>query len=186
MSVTQELKKYLHSLKFRDELVRQYRRFEILSEAGLRTAVANLLRAKILALGNPAKGYRVVCEQHLLAGKRLRPDILIWKNRHPRIWIELKDSDRFVSKKAEDDRQKLQDYCKLCSFVKSGYLIYVARRDDRVFGIKRNNQTRRYWTVGIALEPHIRKFEEFEEWTAEYSRRAHYKFPKQKARSASA
>jgi hypothetical protein len=172
MGVTVELKKYLHSAKFRDELVRQYERFEILSEAGLRTAVVNLLGAKIRALGNPAKGYRVVSEPHLAGVNRI-PDVLLWKNRHPRVWIELKDTRRFDLHKAEADWQKLQNFCKQCSFVKAGYLIYVAREEGDL-GIKRTSQTRRYWLIPIALSQRIPKMER---WEKEYHRRAHYKFP---------
>lgn len=173
MGVTSELKKYLHSVEFRDELVRRYQRFEILSEGGLRTTVANLLCAKIPTLGHPSEVYRVTCETRLrLPDVQVIPDILIWKGKHPRIWIELKDSRRFNLRKAEGDWQKLQDYCKQCLTVKAGYLIYVARRNDRDLPIKRNRQTMRYWLVPIALEPHTSGFEQ---WELEYKRREHYK-----------
>jgi hypothetical protein len=179
--VRRELKEYLHSPKFRDQLVRQYKNFEILCEAALRTAVANLLRTKIRALGGPARGYRVVCEPRL--GVNVVPDLLIWKNKSPRVWIELKDTGRFDKKKAQADWEKLQTYFKKCSSLKSGYLIYVARSDGGDIGIKRNNNTRRYWPITIALEHHIPKFDR---WEAEYQRRAHYKFPKQKAKKQKA
>jgi len=173
MGVTSELKRYLHIVEFRDELVQQYTHFEILSEGGLRTAVANLLRAKIQTLGHPSEVYRVTCEARLrLPDVQIVPDVLIWKGGHPRIWIELKDSRRFNLKKAKDDWQKLQDYCKQCQTVKAGYLIFVARRNDRDFPIKRNRQTMRYRLVPIALEPHISGFER---WELEYKRREHYK-----------
>jgi hypothetical protein len=146
----------------------------------LRTAVVNLLGAKIRALGNPAKGYRVVCEPHLEVNRV--PDVLLWKDKHPRIWIELKDTKRFDLHKAEADWQKLQNFCKQCSFVKAGYLVYVAREDGDL-GIKRTNQTRRYWLIPIALKRHIL---DFKRWNEEYHRRAHYKFPQPKAKSASA
>jgi len=177
--VRRELKEYLHSPKFRDQLVRQYKNFEILCEAALRTAVANLLRDKIRAIGNPARGYRVVCEPRL--GVNVVPDILIWRNKSPRVWIELKDTGRFDQKKAKADWQKLQKYFNKCSSFKSGYLIYVARSGNGDIGIKRNNHTRRYWPITISLKQHIPELE-FEQWEAEYQRRAHYKFAKEKAK----
>jgi hypothetical protein len=170
--VRRELKEYLHSPKFRDQLVRQYENFEILSERGLQEAVARLLRAKIRAIGNPARGYRVVAEPHL--GVNVVPDVLIWRNKSPRVWIELKDTGRFDQKKAKADWEKLQTYFPLCSSLKSGYLIYVARSGDGPIGIKRDKHTRRYWPITITLSQHI---PEFERWEAEYKRRAHYQFP---------
>lgn len=178
MGVTSELKRYLHSAEFRDELVRRYQRYEILSEGGLRTTVASLLCAKIPTLGHPSEVYRVTCETRLrLPEVQVVPDILIWKGKHPRIWIELKDTGGFNRRRAENDWRKLQDYCKLCLTVKAGYLIYVARRSDRDFPIKRSRRTLRYWPVPIALEPHI---PDFERWELEYRRREHYK-PTQRA-----
>ena len=76
---------------------------------------------KIHALGSSAADYQVTCEVHL---KRVNvvPDVLIWKKKHPRIWIELKDTRKFDPKKAQADWQKLQVYCKLYQTVKTGYL----------------------------------------------------------------
>jgi hypothetical protein len=182
MGATSELKKYLHSLEFRDELISRYKCFEILSEAGLRTAVANLLCTKIRAIGQPAEGYRVTCETRL-ADVNVIPDVLIWKGRHPRICIELKDTRGFNRKKAEGDWQKLQDYCKQYLSVKAAYLIYVARLNIRDFTIKRSRQTLRCWPIPIELKPHI---PDFKQWEAKYKQRAHYKSPERKTRSTSA
>lgn len=174
MSVTREIKEYLHSDSFRDELVRQYRRFEILSEAGLRTAVTNLLRRKVRLLGGgPEKGYRVTCETHL-KDVHVVPDVLIWKGSHPRIWIELKDTGRFYRKRAEDDWQKLQDHCKRYTSVKAGYFIYVARSDITDFPIKRSRLTLRYWAIPISLKRHI---QDFNQWEETFKEREHYKPP---------
>src|SRR5271166_3867489 len=122
MTVTRAIQEYLPSDEFRDALVRKNRRFEILSEGGLRTAVANLLDAKVKALGTQARGYRVTCEVHLKATKVV-PDILLWKDRHPRIWIELKFTRIFDPKKAQSDWKKLQGQRKTYGSVKAGYLI---------------------------------------------------------------
>lgn len=172
MGVTTSLKRYLYSPEFCDELVSQYKGFEILSEAGLRTAVTNLLRMKIHALGSSAADYQVTCEVHL---KRVNvvPDVLIWKKKHPRIWIELKDTRKFDPKKAQADWQKLQVYCKLYQTVKTGYLIYVARYDGQL-PVRRDRKTMKYRPIKIALRQHI---DGFETWDEEYSRRAHYEPP---------
>jgi hypothetical protein len=168
MGVTTDLKKYLHSDEFRDDLVRQYARFEILSEGGLRTAVANLLHAEIPTLGHSSKTYRVTCETRLrLPGAQVVPDILIWKGKHPRIWIELKNTRGFNLWRAKRDWEKLQNYCKECNTVKAGYLVYVARRGGRDFPIKRDRKTMRYWLVPIALNPHLPDFETWEKSTKE-------------------
>jgi hypothetical protein len=180
MGVTTNLKKYLHSEEFRDDLVRLYTQFEILSEAGLRTAVANLLCAKIRELGHPSEVYRVSCETRL-ANLNVIPDVLIWKGKHPRIWIELKDTRGFNRKKAEDDWQKLQKYCKQCLTVKAGYLIYVARLNGREFPIKRSRKTLRHWPIPIVLEPHI---SDFKDWESQYKERAHYKPTQREPRPA--
>ena len=173
MGVTSNLKRYLHSLEFRRALVRRYQRFEILSEGGLRTTVANLLRAKIQKLGHPSDVYRVTCETRLyLPDVQVIPDILVWKGKHPRIWIELKDTRGFNRWRARHDWQKLQDYCDLCPSVKAGYLIYVTRIIARGLPIKRGRETLRHWPIPIALEPHI---PDFEQWELEYTHRAHYK-----------
>ena len=175
MSVTREIKEYLHSDSFRNELVRRYRRFEILAEAGLRTAVAHLLIEKVRLLADPTMGYCVTCEPRLKdVDVNVVPDVLIWKGDHPRIWIELKDTGRFNRKKAEKDWQKLQDYCKRYRSVKAGYFIYVARRDVRDFPIKRTRETLRYWPILITLQPHIA---DFEQWNEEFKKRERYKHP---------
>lgn len=179
MAITTALKEYMHSSDFCKELVLQYERYEILSEAGLRTAIANLLRVKLQLLGELAEDYRVACETHL-KDVNVVPDILIWKKKHPRIWIELKDTRRFDPKKAEADWLKLQDFCKLYPSVKAGYLIYVARYDG-VFPIRRDRQTIRYWPIKIALEHHI---SDFTRWETEYSRRAHCEPPQPATKSA--
>ena len=170
MSVTSQLKEYLRGSEFRDGLVQQYTRFEILSEGGLRTAAANLIREKLQTLGDAAMDYRVTCEVRL---KEIRvvPDILIWKKGHPRIWIELKDTKQFDQKRAERDWQKLQTCRKRFLTVKAGYLIYVARHGDGKIPIKRDRNTRRYWLVEIAVKPRI---SDFIRWDKEYSQRAHY------------
>jgi hypothetical protein len=50
------IKDYLLGPQFRRRLVRRYRRFEILSEGALRTAVVNLLRSMLRTIGGTAKG----------------------------------------------------------------------------------------------------------------------------------
>jgi hypothetical protein len=104
MGARSEIKEYLRSDRFRDKLVRQYARYEILSEGGLRTAVANLLHTKIENIGQPAEAYRVTCETRIRFsyGDRI-PDVLIWKGEHPRMWIELKDTRNFDQGNAESD-----------------------------------------------------------------------------------
>ena len=172
MSVTREIKEYLHGQEFCNAVVRRYLRFEILSEAALRTEVANLLIAKIKRLGTQAEGHRVTCEVHL-AGINIIPDILIWKKKHPRIWIELKATRCFDTTKAQADWAKLQINCKDFPSIKAGYLIYVSRWNRGTMEIRRTNNTRRYWPIGIALSEKIEK-EEFGKWYVEYKRRAHY------------
>lgn len=175
MGVTTDVKKYLHSSEFCKELIQRYERFEVLSEAGLRTAIANLLGAKLNAFGDRAKEYRVACEVHL-KDANVVPDVLIWKSKHPRIWIELKDTRHFDPKKAEADWMKLQEYCNLYRTVKAGYLIYVARYNNGDFSIRRDRNTMRLWPIKIALEHQI---PDFLRWEAQYQDRAHLEPPKQ-------
>jgi hypothetical protein len=180
MGATTELKKYLRGTEFRNELVQRYVRFEILSEAGLRTVVANLLCMKIQELGHPARGYTVTCEARLTD---VIPDVLIWKGGHPRICIELKDTRGFNLRRAESDWQKLQDYCRQYQSVKAGVLIYVARLNIRNFPIKRSRQTLRCWPIQISLE---KDTPNFKQWEAKFRKRAHYTPPERRARSTSA
>jgi hypothetical protein len=180
VGVTTELKNYLYSSEFCKELVRRYERFEILSEGGLRTAIANLLDAKVQTLADPAaKDYRVSCEVRL---KRVNvvPDILIWKGKHPRIWIELKDTKRFEAEKAKADWQKLRNYCRQYSTVRTGYLIYVARQDGDL-SVRRNRETMKYRPIKIALENHFADSEAWKAWNKEYEQRAHYEPPQPKS-----
>jgi hypothetical protein len=67
------LNKYLRSIYFKRRLARGYANYEILSEAGLREAVAQAIRSKLRKLGT-AKQYRVTCEVYL-PGPNVRPDI---------------------------------------------------------------------------------------------------------------
>ncbi len=181
MGVTTDLRKYLYRAEFCSELVLRYKRFEILCEAGLRTAVANLLHEKLQEFGDSAKGYRVAPEVRLKE-MNVIPDVLIWKNNDPRIWIELKDTKRFEAKKAQADWQKLRHYCKKCPTVKTGYLIYVARQSDGDISIRRDRQTTNLWPIRIPLEQHI---VDFERWDKEYERRAHYLPSKPKTKGGS-
>jgi hypothetical protein len=136
------LNKYLRSIYFKRRLARGYANYEILSEAGLREAVAQAIRSKLRKLGT-AKQYRVTCEVYL-PGPNVRPDTLIWKGKRPRIWIELKDTRTFERAFAERDWQKLQEVCAKYSSVKAGYLIYVARTGKKEFVIKRTRTTLRF------------------------------------------
>jgi hypothetical protein len=126
------IKDYLLGPQFSRRLVRRYKRFEILAEGALRSAVANLLRSKLSKIGGTAKGYRVTCETRL-PDTNVVPDILIFRNGKPRIWIELKDTASFNPKAAEADWKKLQTFCPKYPTVKTGYFIYVARRASQEF-----------------------------------------------------
>lgn len=172
MGITQEFKRYFHSPEFCGALAKKYERFEILSEGGLRTAVANLLEAKLHELGPAADSYRVTCEVHL-KGANVVPDILVWKGKHPRIWIELKDTRSFSSSKARMDWEKLKKHREQCKFVKSGYLIYVARKRNRggKADPKRDKETRRFWPIFICLADHL---PEDSKWEKRYRDRSHY------------
>lgn len=180
LPITMQLREYLNGDEFKQEVVERYRRFEVLSEAGLRTTVANLLQAKLTQLDAQKSGYCVSCEVHL-PNTNVVPDILIWKKNDPRIWIELKDTKTFDSGKARADWEKLKTGCPKYPTIKAGYLIYVARtRGD--FDVKRDRATMRYWPVTIVLEKFI---EPFDAWNREYGQRAHYKIPA-RARGAGA
>ncbi len=179
MTVTRAIQVYLHSNDFRDAVADSYRRYEILSEEGLRTAVANFLDAKVKALGAQAEGYRVTCEVHLKKTKVI-PDILLWKGGRPRIWIELKFTRIFDPKKARDDWQKLQTQQREYKSVKAGFLIYVSRSPGGATGIKGSNATRRFRAIEISLSDQINGFKK---WYDEYRRRAHYDPEAQSRRS---
>jgi hypothetical protein len=152
----------------------QYERFEILSEGGLRTAVVNLLNRKIQSLGKSAVDYRVVCELYLKHSK-VKPDILIWRGKHPRIWIELKDTNRYDSGNATKDWEKLERHIEKYKTIKNWYLIYVSRCGKGDLKNPRNRDTMRSWLIKIAVKPFISNFDE---WNEEYKRRAHYELPK--------
>jgi hypothetical protein len=167
------LNKYLRSIYFKRRLARGYAKYEILSEAGLREAVAQAIRSKLRKLGT-AKQYLVTCEVYL-PGPNVRPDILIWKGKRPRIWIELKDTRTFERELAERDWQKLQEVCAEYSSVKAGYLIYVARTGKKEFVIKRTRKTLRFWAIPIILEDWFGC--DFEKWHKEYKRRILFRQP---------
>jgi hypothetical protein len=170
MPITMQLRAYLNSEEFKQQVVERNRRFEVLSEAGLRTTIANPLQARLTELDAQKSGYCVSCEVHL-PSTNIVPDILIWRKNDPRIWIELKDTKTFDSRKARADWEKLKTSCPKYPSVKAGYLIYVARtRGD--FDVKRDRATMRYWPITIVLEEHIQPFEA---WNREYGERAHYK-----------
>jgi len=158
-----------------------------LCEADLRTAVASLLRTKLRGIGGKAEKYkyRVTCEKRV-AG--VIADILIWRGKNPRFWIELKDTGRFRKALAEADWKKLQAFCPKCPTVKAGYFIYVARKRARRkiggFPIKRSRATLRFWAIPIVLEDCVRL--DFEPWNREYKRRVNYGSGKPLAKAASA
>lgn len=172
MPISTAIKNYLLGEQFEQRLVRRYERFEILSEGGLRTAVANLLCGKLRTIGGSANGYRVTCETHLPVTKVV-PDILIFKGRHPHIWIELKDTGSFNRKAAEADWKKLQTFRKQYPTIHHGYFIYVARRASRQFLIKRSRKTLRFWAIPIVLENCMGS--DFKEWNKKYRTFAHYR-----------
>ncbi len=179
MPITMRLREYLNGDEFKQEVVDRYRRFEVLSEAGLRTTVVNLLQAKLAQLDAQISGYCVSCEVRL-PNTNVVPDILIWKKNDPRIWIELKDTKTFDSGKAKADWEKLKASCPKYPTIKAGYLIYVARtRGD--FDVKRDRATMRYWPVTIVLEDFIQPFGA---WNKKYGERAHYKIPMLARRAA--
>lgn len=170
MTTSRALKDYLLGARFQQRLVRRYKRFEILAEAGLRTVIANLPRSLLWH----DKRYCVVCEPHL-ADTNVVPDILIFKNRKPRIWIELKDTGSFNRKKAAADWEKLKTFCSKYPSVKHGYFIYVARRASQEFPVKRTRDTLHFWPIPIILEECMGC--DFQEWDATYRTLAHYRVP---------
>jgi hypothetical protein len=167
------IKDYLLGPEFRRRLVRRYKRFEILAEGGLRDAVAYLLRNMLGKIGGTAKGYRVTCEVRL-ADTNVVPDILIFRNGKPRIWIELKDTGSFNRRAAEADWKKLQTLCPKYPTVKTGYFIYVARRGSQEFPIKRTRETLRFWAIPIILENYMGS--DFQKWNEKYKTLAHYRW----------
>jgi len=82
MTISGALHRYLCSGDFKRQLVADYRRLELLSEGGLRTAAHRLLRRKLHALGG-GKEYVVTAEARL---GHCIPDITIWKNGQPRFF----------------------------------------------------------------------------------------------------
>ena len=183
MGTLRTLNLFLHGKKFRQQIVSKYQRFEILAEGGLRTAVANLLDAKLRTMSGTAKTYRVSCEQRL---GNVIPDILVWKDKAPRFWIELKDTRTFNKASANADWEKLRKYLPMYASIKSGFLIYVARKRSKrglQFPIKRGRDTLRLWPIPIILQDEIGGFEE---WNKEYKRREHYHKTAKAARAASA
>jgi len=161
MPTSTAIKNYLLGPHFRRRVVRRYKRFEILAEGALRNAVASLLQSKLSKIGGTAKGYRVTCETHL-PDTNVVPDILIFRNGKPRIWIELKDTALFNRKAAEADWKKLKSFCPKYPTVKAGYFIYVARRASQEFPIKRTRATLRSWAIPILLEYCMGS--DFQEW----------------------
>jgi hypothetical protein len=172
MPTSSAIKDYLLGPQFEQRLVHRYKKFEILAEGALRTAVVNLLRSMLSKIGGTAKGYRVTCETHL-PDTNVVPDILIFRNGKPRIWIELKDTASFNPKAAEADWKKLQALCPKYPTVKAGYFIYVARRASQKFPIKRTRATLRFWAIPIVLEDCMGS--DFHEWNEKYRTLAHYR-----------
>jgi hypothetical protein len=166
------IKNYLLGEQFKQRLVRRYKRFEILAEGGLRTAVANLLCSKLRKIGGSAKRYRVTCETHLPVAKVV-PDILIFGSGKPHIWIELKDTGSFNRKAAEADWKKLQAFRAKYPTIHHGYFIYVARPASQQFPIKRTRATLRFWAIPIVLEKCMGS--DFKEWNKKYRTLAHYR-----------
>jgi hypothetical protein len=114
----------------------------------------------------------VTCETHL-PDTNVVPDILIFRNGKPRIWIELKDTASFNRKAAEADWKKLKALCPKYPTVKAGYFIYVARRASQEFPIKRTRATLRFWAIPIPLEYCMGS--DFQEWNEKYKTLAHYR-----------
>jgi hypothetical protein len=170
-TVSRQLKEYLTGKVFQRQVVRAYERYEVLSEGALRTLVVRLLRAKLKRIGVAAREYRVTCEDFLLAD-RAKPDILLWKGRHPRFWIELKDTRVARRSAAQADWDKLAEHCPKYKTIKGGFLVYVFREGAQDSLMKRTKDTRRLWSVSIRLKDFIK--DDFEAWDAEYARRAHY------------
>jgi hypothetical protein len=175
MTVWREIKEYLNGEDFKKQVVRSYKQHEVLAEGGLRALVVFLIQRKLRQIDGAAElNYRVAGEGSL-PDHRVRPDILIWGKRDPRIWIELKDTRVFVRSSAESDWKKLQDYCPQFPSIRAGFLIYVARTRKREFPVtvKRTRKTMKLWPVPIVLEDYFK--DGFELWDAEYKRRAYYR-----------
>jgi hypothetical protein len=102
----------------------------------------------------------------------VKPDILIWKGRHPRFWIELKDTGVAKRIAAQADWDKLAEHCKNYETIKGGFLIYVFRTGEQDSVMKRTKDTRTLWSVSIRLEDFLN--DNFDTWDAEYVRRARY------------
>ena len=184
MTTSSALHRYLIGDEFKQSLVRDYRRFEILAERGLQSSVQRLVRRKLRGFGGTATGYRVSCETRL--GSKI-PDLIVWKNGKPRFFIECKDTSGFKLGSARKDWEKLKTLCPEYASVKGGYLIYVARKRDKDFESHVFvGKHRRVTLVKIILAEHFGK--DFAEWEAEYTKRAHYEIPAPKlsAKAASA
>jgi hypothetical protein len=83
----------------------------------------------------------------------------------------LKDTRKFSQKNAEADWAKLKKCLEHVPSIMGGFLIYIARHDSTVPGIKRDRQTMRLWPIWIALQKDI---PDFEQWNAQYRERTRY------------
>lgn len=180
-TVSNKLKTYLKGDLFKRQVVRAYEEYWVLCEADLRTLVVMLLKSRLRKIGGTADQYRVTVENVL---DRVKPDILIWKGKHPRFWIELKDTRTFVARSAMADWDKLKEHCKNFKTINAGFLIYVARTGSADLNIKRSRETLRLWPISIKLKDCLKS--DYVVWNAEYKRRAHFKPKPLKARLATA
>jgi hypothetical protein len=143
-----------------------------LSEGALRTVIVRLLRGKLRRIGSiAATRYRVTCED-FLPDDRVKPDILIWRGKNPRFWIELKDRRVFSAPVAKADWEKMRKYCKKYKSINAAFLIYVARMGSATLPIARSRKTLRLWPVSIKLKDYL---EDFDRWERGFKRRAQYR-----------
>jgi hypothetical protein len=181
MSVLSELHAYIRGAEFKQQLVRDYKRLEIMAEGGLRNAVCRLLRRRLRSVGGPAQQYQVIAEARLYLCNVI-PDVSVWKSGKPRFVIECKDTSRFDAQTADKDWEKLKNISSKYPSVKRGYLIYVARKRDEEFRLTECVGKCRMTLIKIILSDRISNFHE---WEAKYLERLRY-VPKVKAKAASA
>jgi hypothetical protein len=160
-----------HHIKvtLRKELVRRYKRLEILSEADLQFVVCNSLRRFFRTASDPTL-YQVA-NQRYLKDMRTFPDILVLRNGKPWACIELKEKAYFHAPWITADWNKLSDDQEQLG-ARRGYLIYLARKGvAKQFKKSIPKRKRGLGFVAIAMSA-VLKPDDYAEWSKRYREQA--------------
>lgn len=117
--------------KLKNEILKRYKSFQIISERDLQSHVSIILYDHFQKTQNKPELLNILNEPYLkeLGGKK--PDIVVFRHRKPWIAIELKEKKELKLHTAERERERLMNLRDIYPTLKRGYLLYVARRGKR-------------------------------------------------------